>query len=72
MNPREVVTAARRSADAGDVDTAIAGLVTLAKLPPRSLALDVRMRWFETVGALERAGLAPEVVRARLVAGVWS
>jgi len=72
MDARTLTTRARRSADAGDVNAAIADLATVAGLDPGFVPLDARMRFFEVFGALERSGLAPATIRERFAAAVRS
>lgn len=72
MDARTLTARARRSADAGDHDAAIADLATVAKLPFGLVPLDAHMRYYEVFGALERSGLSPAMIRERFAVALRS
>lgn len=64
---REAAATARRHADAGEIDFAIASLAEVAREAAAGrAALDTRMRFFEVVGVLERSGIDSREIHDRL------
>lgn len=69
MDSSQRVAVARRALDSGDVSTATTVIVEMAvEDRAASMPYETRMRWYELLGALERAGHRPALVAIMKIA----